>query len=132
MPGFELKWNENAHMVLLCTCLDIISQGENGKGSIAAHKDQIMGALEANGYTFTWEGHHAFLSHLPLFSSPKSVKMPKWEDIRDDLFEAIIRVQPPIDKEQQAEIVKIMQARGHDMGWNAIRYVRVPSLLVFN
>jgi hypothetical protein len=37
--------------------------------------------------------------------------MPKWEDIRDDLFEAIIRVMPPIDKEQQAEIVEILKAR---------------------
>jgi hypothetical protein len=49
--------------------------------------------------------------------------MPKWEDIRDDLFEAVMQAQPAISKEQQAEIVRFMQARGHDMGWNAIRYV---------
>jgi hypothetical protein len=49
--------------------------------------------------------------------------MAKWEEIRDDLFEAIIQVQPTINKEQQADIVKIMQARGHDTSWNAIRYV---------
>ncbi|KAK4120804.1 hypothetical protein N657DRAFT_550697, partial [Parathielavia appendiculata] len=48
--------------------------------------------------------------------------MPRWEDIRDDLFEAIIQAHPPIGKEQQAEIVAHMRARGHDMGWNAIRY----------
>ncbi|KAK4155223.1 hypothetical protein C8A00DRAFT_13709 [Chaetomidium leptoderma] len=48
--------------------------------------------------------------------------MPKWEDIRDDLFEAIIQVQPAINKEQQSEIVELMRAKGHDMGWNAIRY----------
>ncbi|KAK4043592.1 hypothetical protein C8A01DRAFT_32322 [Parachaetomium inaequale] len=49
--------------------------------------------------------------------------MPRWEDIREDLFEAIIQVHPAINKEQQAEIVEIMKAKGHDMGWNAIRYV---------
>jgi hypothetical protein len=49
--------------------------------------------------------------------------MAKWEEIRDDLFEAIIQVQPTINKEQQADIVKIMRARGHDTSWNAIRYV---------
>ncbi|KAK3304403.1 uncharacterized protein B0T15DRAFT_494866 [Chaetomium strumarium] len=111
MPGTEVKWTDNAHLVLLCAALDII--GDGGKVSIATHKDKFMAALEANGYKFTWE---VFKSHL-LF------KMPKWEDIRDDLFEAIVRVQPPIDKEQQAEIVEILKSRGHDMGWNAIRYV---------
>jgi hypothetical protein len=53
-------------------------------------------------------------------------KMPKWEEIRDDLFEAIMQSHPPINKEQQAEIVQHMRDKGHDMGWNAIRYVH-PS-----
>ncbi len=53
--------------------------------------------------------------------------MPKWEDIRDDLFEAIIQANPPITKEQQVEIVATMKARGHDMVWNAIRYVPQSS-----
>lgn len=52
-------------------------------------------------------------------------RMPRWEDIREDLFEAVIQVQAPINKEQQAEIVRIMREKGHDMGWNAIRYVLV-------
>jgi hypothetical protein len=56
--------------------------------------------------------------------------MPKWEDIREDLFEAIIQVHPPINKEQQVEIVAAMRARGHDMGWNAIRYVAQYSAVV--
>ncbi|KAK4250143.1 hypothetical protein C7999DRAFT_38854 [Corynascus novoguineensis] len=61
--------------------------------------------------------------------------MPKWEDIREDLFEAIMQVHPPINKEQQADIVKIMRGKGHDMGWNAIRYkatgtaVTMPRML---
>jgi hypothetical protein len=54
--------------------------------------------------------------------------MPRWEDIREDLFEAIIQVNPPINKEQQSEIVEIMKAKGHDMGWNAIRYVPFSCL----
>lgn len=49
--------------------------------------------------------------------------MPKWEDIRDDLFEAVISVQPALSKEQQEQIVVFMQSRGHNMVWNAIRYV---------
>ncbi|GAB1313054.1 hypothetical protein MFIFM68171_03264 [Madurella fahalii] len=47
--------------------------------------------------------------------------MPKWEEIRDDLFEAVIQVQPPLSKDQQAEVERIMNERGHDMVWNAIR-----------
>lgn len=54
--------------------------------------------------------------------------MAKWEEIRDDLFEAIIQVQPTINKEQQADVVKIMRARGHDTSWNAIRYVYYACL----
>jgi len=49
--------------------------------------------------------------------------MPKWEEIRDDLFEAVMMVQAPLNKDQQDDIVRIMQARGHNMVWNAIRYV---------
>lgn len=51
------------------------------------------------------------------------VKMPKWEEIRDDVFEAIIQVLPPISKEQQAEILAMLQAKGHVVTWNAVRYV---------
>jgi len=49
--------------------------------------------------------------------------MPRWEDIRDDLFEAIIAVQAPLSQEQKDEIVRIMHDRGHPMVWNAIRCV---------
>ncbi|KAK0651356.1 hypothetical protein B0T16DRAFT_453833 [Cercophora newfieldiana] len=55
--------------------------------------------------------------------------MPRWDEIRDDLFEAYIAVSPPLTKEQQEELTGIMRARGHDMVWNAIRYLLVPSLL---
>ncbi len=65
----------------------------------------------------------------PHFSPPKFARMPKWEDIRDDLFEAIVQANPPISKEQQVEIVATMKARGHDMGWNAIRYVPRSSTI---
>lgn len=57
--------------------------------------------------------------------------MPKWEEIRDDLFEAVIQVQPPLSKDQQAEVVRIMNERGHDMVWNAIRYSSLPPAPLF-
>ncbi|KAK4133008.1 hypothetical protein BT67DRAFT_364566, partial [Trichocladium antarcticum] len=47
--------------------------------------------------------------------------MPRWEDMRDDLFGAVVSVQPAMSKAQQDEVVEIMRSRGHDMGWNAIR-----------
>ncbi|KAH6621221.1 hypothetical protein B0J18DRAFT_466829 [Chaetomium sp. MPI-SDFR-AT-0129] len=47
--------------------------------------------------------------------------MARWEDIREDLFEAILQAQVPITKDQQAEIVKIMKEKGYDISWNAIR-----------
>ncbi|KAK0706568.1 hypothetical protein B0T26DRAFT_727145 [Lasiosphaeria miniovina] len=54
--------------------------------------------------------------------------MAKWEEIREDLFEAVMQVQGPLTKEQHQQIVEIMQARGHNMGWNAIRYFCCFSL----
>ncbi|EAQ83835.1 predicted protein [Chaetomium globosum CBS 148.51] len=47
--------------------------------------------------------------------------MPKWEEIREDLFEAVMQVHPAMNKEQQADVVRIMRSKGHEMGWNAIR-----------
>lgn len=71
---------------------------------------------------------------LPTFhqqrSSIEDTTMPKWEDIREDLFEAIIQVQAPLSKDQQEQVVQIMQARGHNMGWNAIRYVPRRHILL--
>jgi hypothetical protein len=49
--------------------------------------------------------------------------MPRWDDIRDDLFNAYVAVTPALNQEQQEEIVRMMKARGHDMVWNAIRYI---------
>jgi hypothetical protein len=54
MPGPEIKWTDTAHVVLLNACIDIINDG--GKTTVSAHKNEIMAALEANGYKFTWEG----------------------------------------------------------------------------
>ncbi|KAM7183460.1 hypothetical protein V8F33_013570 [Rhypophila sp. PSN 637] len=50
----------------------------------------------------------------------RPANMPKWEEIRDDLFEAIMAVQPALGKEQQEQVVVFMQSRGHNMVWNAI------------
>ena len=48
--------------------------------------------------------------------------MPKFEEVKGDLFEAIYLVsQPALTIEQKEEIVAIMKERGHDMVWNAIR-----------
>lgn len=67
--------------------------------------------------------HNFQLIFASRYSLCLSEKMARWEDIRDDLFEAIIQIQPTINRDQQAEIVKILRARGHDTSWNAIRYV---------
>lgn len=53
--------------------------------------------------------------------------MPKWEDIRDDLFQAYIMATGPITPDQQASMEDFMQSRGHQMKWNAIRYVAINS-----
>jgi hypothetical protein len=47
----------------------------------------------------------------------------RWEDIRDDLIQGLVNVFPPLNKEQQNDIVAFLQARGHDIVWNALRYV---------
>ncbi|KAK3392626.1 hypothetical protein B0T20DRAFT_456081 [Sordaria brevicollis] len=44
----------------------------------------------------------------------------KWEDIRDDLFQAYIYAAGPITTDMQASIEEFMQSRGHEIRWNAI------------
>ncbi|KAL2180003.1 uncharacterized protein P884DRAFT_267655 [Thermothelomyces heterothallicus CBS 202.75] len=134
---FQTRWTEETHMALLCTMMDIVT--DNGSISISKHKDQITSGMEGRGFSFTWEAVRGF--HLGNFGwqvtaqdpddqwslevTGVTFQMPKWEDIREDLFEAIMQVHPPINKEQQGDIVRIMREKGHDMGWNAIRYVLV-------
>ncbi|KAK5660846.1 hypothetical protein OQA88_12217 [Cercophora sp. LCS_1] len=48
-------------------------------------------------------------------------KMARWEDIRDDLIDAIINVHGSFTKEEQVVITQMMNDRGHNMVWNAIR-----------
>lgn len=48
--------------------------------------------------------------------------MTKFGEVKGDLFEVLYLVtQPAVTVEQREEIVALMQERGHDMGWNAIR-----------
>jgi hypothetical protein len=48
--------------------------------------------------------------------------MPKFVEMKTDLFEAIYTIATPsIQPEQKDEIVAFMNARGHEMTWNAIR-----------
>ena len=89
------------------------------------HTTSSIGSTKLHHHTYLRTRHDLVVRHLRL-----SLKMPKWEDIRDDLFEAIMQVQPAINKEQQMEIVAAMRARGHDMGWNAIRYVHLNQLIL--
>lgn len=47
--------------------------------------------------------------------------MPSFEEIKDDLLDAIYHVAQPLTPEQKDEVVSILKSRGHDMVWNAIR-----------
>lgn len=47
----------------------------------------------------------------------------KLEDIKEDLLEAVFQVlNPSLAKEEQGEVTEVMNQRGYNMGWNAIRY----------
>ncbi|KAK3946302.1 hypothetical protein QBC46DRAFT_444446 [Diplogelasinospora grovesii] len=74
---------------------------------------------------------HDFVIHAisrpPIPQSITAFTMPTWEEIRDDLFLAHLIVQPALNKEQQDEVENIMQARGHNMVWNAIRGTRAVT-----
>lgn len=50
---FEVKWGEEAHTILLKTFVDIATEG--GKTSLTKHQAVIMAALNAHGYTFSWD-----------------------------------------------------------------------------
>ena len=57
-----------------------------------------------------------------------SVTMVRIEDVAQDLLAAVMMVIPHFTSDQQDEITKIVRERGHDLTWNAIRYVPlVPS-----
>jgi hypothetical protein len=47
--------------------------------------------------------------------------MPTFEEIKDDLLDAIYQVAQPLTAEQKNEVVAILKSRGHNMVWNAIR-----------
>ncbi|TPX13205.1 uncharacterized protein E0L32_006405 [Thyridium curvatum] len=64
---------------------------------------------------------------------PSTVKMPvKWDaDAVSDLLWAMFLVLAPTDlsREKKDEIVNLMQQKGHDVVWNAIRYALRPLVL---
>lgn len=49
--------------------------------------------------------------------------MVRWEDASDDLLDAVMQVCPTLTREQQDQIVTILNERGHAVTWNAVRYV---------
>ena len=49
--------------------------------------------------------------------------MVRWEDVREDLLDAILQVMGPLTREQQDGIVATLNERGHNVTWNAMRYV---------
>lgn len=55
--------------------------------------------------------------------------MVRWEDIRDDLLDAVMQVCPAFTREQQDQIVTILNERGHAVTWNAMRYVGLSPVL---
>ncbi|KAK3683718.1 hypothetical protein B0T22DRAFT_443728 [Podospora appendiculata] len=94
----DSKWNDAAHVALLGAVVDALFEAGS---SPAKNKDMIMKTMAAQGLDFTWEAI-------------------RWEDIRDDLFEAIMSVHAPLSRDQQDEVVEFMRGRGHNMVWNAI------------
>ena len=50
--------------------------------------------------------------------------MVRWEDVREDLLDAMLQVSMPLTRDQQESIVAILNERGHNVTWNAMRYVR--------
>ena len=59
--------------------------------------------------------------------------MPRWDDIKGDLFEAVYTVlKPSLNKDEQDAIVNFMKARGHDMTWIAIRYAFIYPRALFS
>ncbi|KAL2116823.1 hypothetical protein VTJ04DRAFT_8991 [Mycothermus thermophilus] len=47
--------------------------------------------------------------------------MPKWNELRGDLFEVFLELHGLPDKDQQEKIIEKLKARGHETTWNAIR-----------
>ncbi|KAK0740661.1 hypothetical protein B0T18DRAFT_431933 [Schizothecium vesticola] len=54
--------------------------------------------------------------HLQAFT------MVRWEDVREDLLDAMLQVSMPLTRDQQDSIVAILNERGHNVTWNAMRY----------
>ncbi|KAL2263270.1 hypothetical protein VTK26DRAFT_7535 [Humicola hyalothermophila] len=102
-------WTSEGHEAIMLS-LYTVMQANLGPAAQA----EIIREMKARGYDVTW-------------NALRTVTMVKWDEIRDDLFEAILSVNPPLQKEQQDRIVAMMNKRGHQIGWNAIRTWPPPS-----
>lgn len=75
--------------------------------------------------------HSITKSFTKQLEPPSPFAMVRWEDVRDDLLDAVMQVAPAFTREQQDQIVTILNERGHGVTWNAMRYAGLASPLSF-
>ncbi|KAK3343898.1 hypothetical protein B0T25DRAFT_521960 [Lasiosphaeria hispida] len=156
VPRPKGRWLAEAHEALLLSIIDSISME-----SINANKDGIEDAMARRGFTYSYDAIRA--GRFPQICTPSqntftpptlqpctplshqsahhtshntiAIAMARWEELRDDLFEATLSVFLPLTRDQQDAVVQFMNQRGHNTNWNAISrhhhpYIAQPSLQV--
>ncbi|KAB5585789.1 hypothetical protein GE09DRAFT_1048832 [Coniochaeta sp. 2T2.1] len=104
-------WDDKALLDLLVSLYTGV-QGEITK----EQQDRVVAAMRAKGH----DDVHWDKIRLTATPSPPTT-MPTLGEIKDDLLDAIYQVAQPLTPEQKDQVVAILQSRGHDMVWNAIR-----------
>ncbi|KAI6256298.1 hypothetical protein MCOR19_007241 [Pyricularia oryzae] len=110
-----MKWDDGAVAMLCGTIVAILGTD----GITQEQKDAIVERMNSAGYDVAWNGISDF------YFTKKSIhfyKMPRFEDIKGDLFEAIWRATAPtFGPEQQSAVITHLKAKGIEMTWDAVR-----------
>ncbi|KAI6290397.1 hypothetical protein MCOR08_003045 [Pyricularia oryzae] len=102
-----MKWDDGAVAMLCGTIVAILGTD----GITQEQKDAIVERMNSAGYDVAWNG-----------ISIHFYKMPRFEDIKGDLFEAIWRATAPtFGPEQQSAVITHLKAKGIEMTWDAVR-----------
>ncbi|TLD04911.1 uncharacterized protein PgNI_09726 [Pyricularia grisea] len=103
-----MKWDDGAVAMLCGTIVAILGTD----GITQEQKDAIVERMNSAGYEVAWNGIRIIHPY----------KMPRFEDIKGDLFEAIWRVSAPtFGPEQQTAVIAQLKAKGIEMTWDAVR-----------
>ncbi|KAK1832735.1 hypothetical protein QBC39DRAFT_433035 [Podospora conica] len=97
-------------------------------------KERVVEMMAEAGHIVNWDALSATRGQpeakptklLQAAQPPSTFTMVRWEDVREDLLDALMQVTLPLTREQQDNIVAILNERGHQVTWNAMSRLLLP------